>query len=226
VKYHWTPNQYLNNDSSQSIIAKPPTDFTYTITATSATCTPSVQSFFIKVNSAPSLTLSGDQISTPGAPIRLYAQSNAYNGSYEWMPQTTDDISCIYCRVTTFKPRTAQFIIAEITTPDGCKARDTLYLRVFECDPNFIFVPNTFTPNGDGNNEALYVRSEIISKLEYFRVFDRWGNIVFETADKNVGWDGNYGNKEAQSGVYVYSLSAICTNGNNIKKSGNVTLVR
>lgn len=227
VTYKWTPNNYLNTaDTLAAIVAQPPADMTYTITAYSSTCTPSVQSFFIKVNTAPTLTLGGDVLSTPGAPIRLYAQSSAQNATYQWLPQTTDDISCIYCRVATFKPLTPQIIIMEVTSEDGCVVRDTLDLRIFECDPKFIFVPNTFTPNSDGQNEVFRVRSEIIKELEFFRVFDRWGNIVFDSKDINKGWDGTYGSKEAQSGVYVYSLSAICSNGSNIKKSGNVTLVR
>jgi gliding motility-associated-like protein len=89
-----------------------------------------------------------------------------------------------------------------------------------------VFVPNTFTPNNDGLNDKLFVRGIGLRQLEYFRVFDRWGNVVFETHDMDEGWDGNYKGKPADVAAYVYILKGVCSSGSTVDKSGNVTLVR
>lgn len=88
-----------------------------------------------------------------------------------------------------------------------------------------IFIPDAFSPNGDGHNDVLYVRSPCISSMD-FLVFDRWGNKVFETGDINNGWDGTYNGKPANMGTYIWYLTATTIDGASIEKNGNVTLVR
>ena len=87
-----------------------------------------------------------------------------------------------------------------------------------------VFVPNVFSPNGDGTNDILYVRGENIQHL-LFRIYNRWGELVFETEDKHIGWDGTYKGKILQAGVFAYHLNAILNNGHQITKSGNITLI-
>jgi gliding motility-associated-like protein len=86
-------------------------------------------------------------------------------------------------------------------------------------------VPQAFSPNGDDQNDKLYIRG-LVSDLKYFRVFDRWGNMVFQTTDASVGWDGIYKGKKMNPAVFVYSAEAVCTNGVKVFKRGNVTLIR
>lgn len=90
---------------------------------------------------------------------------------------------------------------------------------------NTIFVPDVFSPNGDGHNDVLYVRSTCISSLK-FLVFDRWGNKVFETHNINQGWDGTYNGSPMNMGTYIWYLSATALNGSSIKKKGAVMLMR
>ena len=93
-------------------------------------------------------------------------------------------------------------------------------------DPSSIFVPNTFSPNGDGLHDVLYVRSRALSHMDYFRVFDRWGSIVYEGRDMNEGWDGTINGKAAEQGVYVYTVSGKCESGFDVETSGTTTLIR
>ncbi len=86
-------------------------------------------------------------------------------------------------------------------------------------------VPNAFSPNGDGDNDMLFVRGYGIANLD-FQVFDRWGHLLFQTTDLNVGWDGIYKGKSQEMEVYVYYLSATFENGVAVEKKGNITLVR
>lgn len=87
------------------------------------------------------------------------------------------------------------------------------------------FVPQVFSPNGDGENDILYVRGFKILSLKFI-VYNRWGEKVFETTDKNIGWDGNYKGKDAQSSVYVYYLDAEVEDYGRYTQKGNVTLMR
>ncbi len=89
-----------------------------------------------------------------------------------------------------------------------------------------VFVPNSFTPNGDGLNDVLYVRGIGLRKLEYFRVFDRWGQMVYQTQNINEGRDGVFNGKPADIATYVYTAKGECSSGNSVEVSGNVTLVR
>jgi gliding motility-associated-like protein len=88
-----------------------------------------------------------------------------------------------------------------------------------------VFIPNIFSPNNDGNNDVLFVRSEGIKELE-FVIYDRWGEKIFETTDPTQGWDGTYKGKELSTAVFSYYVKATSYGGEAMEKKGNVTLVR
>jgi len=88
-----------------------------------------------------------------------------------------------------------------------------------------IFIPNAFTPNGDGNNDVLYVYGNTIQKLT-FSVYDQWGELQFRTTNKAAGWDGTYKGHAQPVGVYVYYAEVTLDNGQVVKKKGTVTLIR
>jgi len=88
-----------------------------------------------------------------------------------------------------------------------------------------VFIPNIFTPNLDGNNDVLYVRSEHIKELN-FSIYNRWGEKVFESQNKNEGWDGNYKGQPCSPDVYVYHVAIVFEDGTEESRKGNVTLVR
>jgi gliding motility-associated-like protein len=114
-----------------------------------------------------------------------------------------------------------------VTTLDGeyqCTSKDTMVVHVTCAD---LAVPNAFSPaSASPLTNKFGLLNKEIAKLNYFRVFDRWGVLVFETADPLQGWDGNFNGKPEPSDVYVWEADAFCTSGKEIKKSGNVTLLR
>ena len=84
-------------------------------------------------------------------------------------------------------------------------------------------MPNAFTPNGDGLNDILYVRGTAFDNIETFQVYSRNGERVFESNDKNIGWDGFFNNNLVDTGVFVYFVEAICpVTGNRVRKQGNI----
>jgi gliding motility-associated-like protein len=151
---------------------------------------------------------------------------NTYSGyTVKWLP--TEGISNPNSPNPTVSPRVSTTYTVMVTDIQGCSKSASVFIYVIEskCEPSAIFVPNTFTPNGDNNNDVLFVRGKEISEL-YFAVYNRWGEIVFETTDLNKGWDGIYKNKEADPVVFDWYIRAKCFNGNEMRKKGNVTLIR
>jgi gliding motility-associated-like protein len=88
-----------------------------------------------------------------------------------------------------------------------------------------IYIPNIFSPNGDLNNDVLYVRSHNIKTMD-FNIYNRWGEKVFETKDINKGWDGRFNGGACNEGVFVWYLNATLKDDKTITKKGNVTLIR
>ena len=84
---------------------------------------------------------------------------------------------------------------------------------------------NAFSPNGDGVNDILRVRGLNLLELE-LKIFDRWGELVFETTDQSIGWDGTFKGKEVDPDVYVYHLRVICFDEQENLIKGNITLIR
>ena len=87
------------------------------------------------------------------------------------------------------------------------------------------YIPNAFSPNGDGENDVLYLRGMEIAELD-FKVFNRWGEVVFETSDINIGWDGAYNSEPLDADVFVYTLGLKYASGVEDFARGNITLVR
>jgi gliding motility-associated-like protein len=114
-----------------------------------------------------------------------------------------------------------------------CTTSDTVTIEVLNsCENSVIFVPNTFTPNGDGLNDIFMIRGIAATKINYLRVFDRWGQMVFEVTNGEAneprwGWDGtNRSGEKLNPAVFVYTYEIECINGEAVGGKGNVTLVR
>jgi gliding motility-associated-like protein len=117
-----------------------------------------------------------------------------------------------------------------VTDRHGCTAKGEVTVKVVCTGQNF-FIPNTFSPNGDGSNDVFYPRGSGLDRAKVLRIFNRWGEIVFEKYDMPInvgsaGWDGNWKGKKANADVYVYQLEIYCKNGELITYSGNVALIR
>ncbi|MDA3883178.1 MAG: PKD domain-containing protein [Bacteroidales bacterium] len=109
----------------------------------------------------------------------------------------------------------------------GCMSVDTVSISVHDwvCDENFIFVPTAFSPNNDGVNDVLKVKSGVITELQ-FEIFDRWGECVFSTQDLNATWEGTYKGKSLHPQVLVYYIKARCLNEEEFVQEGNITILK
>jgi gliding motility-associated-like protein len=110
-----------------------------------------------------------------------------------------------------------------ITDTNNCFAENSAI--IFIKLPKAFYIPNIFSPNGDGINDILYAYIKGVKKLT-FRLYNRWGEKVFETDDPLKGWDGLFKGKESEAAVYVYDVYAIYWDNEVFKEKGSVTLVR
>jgi gliding motility-associated-like protein len=146
--------------------------------------------------------------------------------SYVWL-DTLGTLDCLTCDTVLATPHHDIFYVVEGTNDLGCMGTGlaTIYVSPVCYD---LFVPNTFTPNGDLFNDELTIgglKSDCI--LEYlFEVYDRWGTNVFSTTDIETHWDGTYKGMALNSGAYYYHLRALYWDQNVVELSGNCNIVK
>jgi gliding motility-associated-like protein len=118
------------------------------------------------------------------------------------------------------------YYFVEVTDGSGCKAKDTVYIEPGPCC-NEVFIPNAFTPNGDGNNDVFRVTTSAGIELIQFDVYDRWGKRVWSTNDFRSGWDGTYMGMDESLNTFYYVFRYKClTDGENYIKKGDITVIR
>lgn len=165
---------------------------------------------------------------TVGGSSQLQALPENGDYTYQWTPPTHLDVS-FGDSPTSTPPGTITYLvtISDFGELGVCSRTDSVTVFVYEdvCGEPNIFVPNTFTPNGDGENDLLLVRGGNITDMN-FSVFNRWGEKVFETTNQSEGWDGRYKSNLAEPAVFVYYLDVKCGDGQTYFKKGNVTLAR
>jgi gliding motility-associated-like protein len=130
--------------------------------------------------------------------------------------------------VDNLQPGKIVTIIVRATGVSACQlGSNSLAVTATTNNPmgNNIFVPNAFTPNGDGNNDVVYVYSTMIKSINFY-VYDQWGEMLFKSTSQSVGWDGTYKGTREPVGTYVYYLDAIMNDGTKANKKGTITLLR
>lgn len=226
VSYTWIPTTGLNINTVANPVASPTTSTTYSVIITTSNNCAFMLSTHVTVyylSSSPVTASASPPGVVKGDPVIL-----TYNGSpgsnVSWFPANTVNPKTGYT-VTAVPDRPTTY--TAVVTNGPCREYAYVYVDVFipGCIEGDAFIPNTFTPNGDGQNDILYVRGLKVDEV-YFAVYNRWGEMVFETTDKSKGWDGIYKGKPADVGVFGWYLKVRCYNGEETFKKGNVTLIR
>jgi len=162
----------------------------------------------------------GEPMVCLGSDITLSANPDDPDCSYTWSTGDTGP------QVIVLPEENTTYTLTCITSL-GCEGSSSVDIEVIppQCNGDDVFLPNAFSPNSDGVNDVLYVRSKFIRDMEFF-VVDRWGEEVFRTLDQDQGWDGRFKGKELAPDVYAYCLKVTCSNGTEYVKSGNVSLLK
>jgi gliding motility-associated-like protein len=164
------------------------------------------------------------QTTTPTDPLKLNARN--IGNQYSWYPG--NGLSETSIPQPTFQyDRDMEYTIT-MKTSNNCIVVDTVLVRVQQPNPIFstIFVPKAWTPNNDGHNDRLTPLRLNIQEVKSFRIYNRWGQLVFETKAMGEGWDGIYKGQQQSTDVYTWTLDAIGVDGNRYRKSGNSVLMR
>jgi len=114
-------------------------------------------------------------------------------------------------------------VCLDANNPDNCP--DTICKRVYADIRPLIDIPNAFSPNGDGFNDILYARGAAVETMD-LRIWNRWGQLVFESNSLDHGWDGMYNGKPQEMDAYAFVLTATFIDGTTFEKQGNITLLR
>lgn len=218
--YQWSPAESLSDAGSAMPLASPAQSTVFMVIVSDGICYQDTLQVSVFV-SEPFINAGDDVSVVAGSAYQLNATGSA--GSYAWSPATY--LSCTECPDPVATPLSTITYTVSVTDTTGCMADDEITLTA-GCDAAEIFIPNAFTPDNNGHNDILFVRSTGLITVNYFRVFDRWGKIIFESSDINSGWDGTFNNQLMPAGVYLYTLKATCGNNDVIEKQGNVTLIK
>ena len=229
--YSWSPSTGLSNTNISNPIAAPNDTTTYTVVVSVVnnngdtclvTLNTTVNVVILTVGNA-TLTSNRDTILKGESTQLTVTPTNA--NSYTWLPvESLNNPSISNPIASPIKTTTYTVFIAGA---GGCGVTKQITIVVLSniCDEPDIFIPNTFTPNGDGNNDIFNVRGNNID-ISYLAVYNRWGEKVFDSNDKKTGWDGTYKNKAANPDVFAYYVKIKCFNGKDYLKKGNITLIR
>ncbi len=225
-QYAWTPSSVIVTPSvSNTVLVDPDTTQYIYVTASASNGCIIHDSMLIAVsyiNSANVIATASDTYVPDGDTVMLNGQPNGY--TYLWTPSTG---------VQDPNAQHTQAIVSHTTlytlqVSDGiCMRSDTVLVKTFEfsCEKPFVFIPDAFSPNGDNINDILYVRGKIIKEMD-FKIFDRWGEMVFESFDRAHGWDGTFRGKKLDPDVYDYWLKVTCLDGVEKLIKGNITLLK
>lgn len=159
--------------------------------------------------------------------VRLHAFPSGL--SYSWTPaEGLDNASSQDPTFTPTQPGDYIFTV-QVTQADGCSQTATVRLHVREtlCDGEHVFLPNAFSPNGDGRNDVLQLyQNNVVDKLNTLIIYNRMGQEIFKTSDLDFAWDGTFNGKPLDPDVYGFYLDVLCIDGAQFILRGNITIVK
>lgn len=232
LTYIWSPIEFLTGGMTSNPIADPPvtTEFCVTVTNTlvgcidSSLCTTVTVSVF---NPTPVVVTSDPNpvILTQPAQLTVNQPSN-YGYQWEVIPPTSD-VTPPPINNPVVHPTTNPTIYqVTVTNEDGCTQVASISVNVDDplCNEKDIFVPNAFTPNGDGHNDVHFVESNYITSMS-LHIYNRWGEEVFVSNSQSNGWNGTFKGKQLPPDVYGYYIDVGCPNNKTYFEKGNITLL-
>ncbi len=223
VQFAWSPSASLSSASVFNPLSTPAQTITYGLSVIDANGCSSLVQDQVVVNVTPPIivrTYPSDTVVFAGDQFQLLAASAGTN--YTWSPPAGLSNPFVPDPVLTVTSDVTFNVIA--TTSAGCRGDGTVTIKVYK-GPD-IYMPTGFTPNGDGKNDKFKPFPVGIVKLNYFRVYNRWGQLIFSTNVLHEGWDGRLGGVEQSSGTYVWMVQGVTRDGRLITKKGTVTLIR
>lgn len=227
VSYFWSPASSLNNNRLQNpTTINLPGNITYSLHVVDANGCNSLKKddVVITVTKQAIVDAGRDTVLGIGQPFQLNANDVNMVGFTQYLWQPVYGLN---------NPQIANPIVnsdkditytVEARTAIGCLATDQIKIRVYK-GPD-IYVPNAFTPNGNSMNDLLKAFPVGIKDFHYFRIYDRWGTLIFSTTNSAIGWDGRIKGTEQPTATYVWMAEGVDYNGKTLRRKGSVIILR
>ncbi|MDX2172415.1 MAG: gliding motility-associated C-terminal domain-containing protein [Bacteroidota bacterium] len=216
--FAWTPSVTLNQSNISGVVASPSVSTIYTVHISNSAYCGHDATVSVIVNPLPSLNAGRDTTFNLDEPMFLSAKGT---GTLTWT--SGEGIFCSVCPETKITATHSGCYVIETVNEFGCKAKDDVCIEV--TTNSGVFIPNAFSPNGDGLNEVFLVYGYSISDVT-MDIFDRWGEKLFSSTDQKLGWDGSYKGKPCSNDSYVYKISYKGLDGKKQYKTGHVSINR
>lgn len=217
LTYKWVPWGSLSSDTAANPVVNPNGPAQYTVVVTDSLGCKNWDT--ASISFYPTQFLSGAFFIEQGDKVQLQASGGT---SYHWFP--SEGLSCTSCPNPLASPLDTTVYCVAVTHPSSCL--DTTCVTIYvdlTCED--FYIPTAFSPNGDGSNDAYCIFGQCIETM-HLMIYDRWGEQVFETTDKDFCWDGTYRGKVLNSSVFTYYFTSTFYNGQEIERKGNISLVR
>lgn len=229
ANFSWTPAATLNDAKSATPVAFPTLNTRYQVIGTDAqNCFRDTAYVTVAVGGWPTVDLGPDRVLSTGTELRLTPTvSNGPIISWMWAP--SKDLSCNNCPSPVATVKTDICYVVNAENIYHCAVKDTMCIQAF-CESTQVYIPNAFVP-GSTTNGLLMVRGQGIRTIKTFRIFNRWGQVVFERSsfppnDRSFGWDGRVKGIPASPDVYVYTCEVVCEDGKAFTYKGNVAILK
>lgn len=224
--FTWSPTNTLTNAATLTPLARsnnPVNNYVLTAYDTRGCPKPGRDTVTVYVNPEVIAFAGSDTAVVVGQTLQLAASGGI---NYLWSPATALSNPFIPNPKAVYNGEfdSVRYTVT-VTDSIGCTDEATVLVKIFRTAPK-IFVPTAFTPNGDGRNEYVAAIAVGITKLDYFRIYNRWGQLVFQTTVNGKGWDGRLGGVPQGTGVYVWVVRGTDYTGKVVFDKGTVTLIR
>lgn len=221
----WTPANSLLNPNTLQPIAGPSRTTNYILTTRDTLGCPKSSSDTVTVVVIPPVIANAgkDTSALPGQALQLMASGGQ---RYIWSPETFLNDPSIANPVATIGEGVDSIRYkVRVYNGQSCYAEDEIVVKIYRTGPD-ILVPSAFTPNGDGKNDILRPITIGISKLTYFKVYNRWGQLLYTTTEFGKGWDGMYGGNAQPAATYVFATEGTDYLGKTVFRKGTSVLIR
>jgi gliding motility-associated-like protein len=238
AQYTWTPSAGLNNPNIANPVATPDSSqigagssaiITYSVTGTdNKKCYSDTKTVDVTAFKNPVIGLVPNATINVGSSYQINSTASTNIVSLNWTP--ANNLSCTNCLTPVASPTmTTKYSLTAIND-GGCATTESIRVQVICTGANF-FVPNSFSPNGDGVNDYFIVNGVGLNVIPSITIYNRWGQMVFQKSNfapnsASQAWDGTFNGKPAPADVYVYTIQILCENATLIPYHGNVTLIR
>ena len=222
----WEPSAGLSCSTCPDPTVDVDETTTYTVSAVSCLGNIVEATVTVFVEDAPELTVIEEVSILQGEEVTLVAATSDPSAIISWSTDL-DGVICTDCPEVTVSPTEPTIYYATVESEFGCINEAVVRVKINdECKFGEFEIPNMISPNGDGVNDEFEIRYEGVTEISMLRIFNRWGELVFETENINDRWDGTFRGKELNPGVYVYYIEGLCLNGDTFTQTGNVTILK